>query len=132
MLVLQQNKQGRIEEKKSKFLGFSFSVSSEEQIKRELAQLKKDFKDARHIVWAYRFQESGVLREKYTDDKEPSGSAGSAILFLLQKREIIDCLVVVIRYFGGIKLGKGGLARAYTASAQQVLENNLQEISDGS
>jgi uncharacterized YigZ family protein len=132
MLVLQQNKQGKIEEKKSKFLGFSFSVSSEEQIKRELAQLKKDFKDARHIVWAYRFQESGVLREKYTDDKEPSGSAGSAILFLLQKREIIDCLVVVIRYFGGIKLGKGGLARAYTASAQQVLENNLQEISDGS
>ena len=132
MLVLQQNKQGKIEEKKSKFLGFSFSVSSEEQIKRELAQLKKDFKDARHIGWAYRFQESGVLREKYTDDKEPSGSAGSAILFLLQKREIIDCLVVVIRYFGGIKLGKGGLARAYTASAQQVLENNLQEISDGS
>ena len=131
MLVLQQNKQGKIEEKKSKFLGFSFSVFSEDQIKEKIAQLKKDFKDARHIVWASRFQDEGVLREKYTDDKEPSGSAGSAVLFLLQKREIIDCLVVVIRYFGGIKLGRGGLARAYVACIQQVLADNLQEIGNG-
>jgi uncharacterized YigZ family protein len=124
-LKLLSEKQSKVEVKKSKFLGFSFLVTNENEVKEKTAQLKKEYKDARHIVWAYRLKESGVLREKYTDDKEPSGSAGSAILFLLQKKEAMDCLVVVIRYFGGVKLGKGGLARAYTATAQQVLEDNL-------
>ena len=132
MFVLHQNKQDKLVEKKSKFLGFSFSVTSKIEIKEKLEQLKKEYKDARHVVWAYRFQENGVLREKYTDDKEPSGSAGSAILFLLQKKEAMNCLVDVIRYFGGIKLGKGGLARAYTKSANLVLENNLQKSENGS
>ena len=72
--------------KKSKFLGFCFVVSSEVQIKAQIAEIKAEYNDARHFVWAYRFQTDGVLKEKYTDDKEPSSSAGSAVLFLLQKK----------------------------------------------
>ncbi|MCB9802834.1 YigZ family protein [Candidatus Nomurabacteria bacterium] len=121
-------KQSKIEIKKSKFLGFCFVIKSEEEFKEKIAFLKKEYKDARHFVWAYRFQESGVLREKYTDDKEPSGSAGKPLLFLLQKKEAIDCAIVVVRYFGGVKLGVGGLMRAYTESAQAVLVDNLQKF----
>ncbi len=112
----------KVEVKKSKFLGFCFVVHSESEVKENIATLKKEYKDARHIVWAYRLQVAGVFKEKYTEDKEPAGSAGSAILFLLQKKEAMNCLVVVARYFGGVKLGVGGLARAYTESAKLALE----------
>ncbi len=112
----------KVEVKKSKFLGFCFVVHSELEVKEKIATLKKEYKDARHIAWAYRLQEAGVLKEKYTEDKEPAGSAGSAVLFLLQKKEAINCLLVIIRYFGGVKLGVGGLARAYTESAKLALE----------
>ena len=113
----------KFEVKKSKFLAFSFFVSSETEVKQYIAKIKTEHSDARHFVWAYRLEEEGVLKEKYTEDKEPSGTAGSAILFLLKKREVNNCLIVVVRYFGGIKLGVGGLARAYTASAKLALEN---------
>jgi uncharacterized YigZ family protein len=113
----------KIEVKKSKFLGFCFVLNSEEEVKEKIASLKKEYKDARHLVWAYRLNENGVSKERYTEDKEPAGSAGSAILFLLQKKEAVNCLLVVIRYFGGVKLGVGGLARAYTESAKLALEN---------
>lgn len=113
----------KLEVKKSKFLAFSFFVSREAEVKKCIANIKAEYSDARHFVWAYRLQEVGVLKEKYTEDKEPAGSAGSAILFLLKKKEVNNCLIVVVRYFGGVKLGVGGLARAYTASAKQALEN---------
>lgn len=113
----------KLEVKKSKFLAFSFFVSQETEVKKYISDIKAEYQDARHFVWAYRLQEDGVLKEKYTEDKEPAGSAGSAILFLLKKKEINNCLIVVVRYFGGIKLGIGGLARAYTESAKLALEN---------
>lgn len=113
----------KLEVKKSKFLGFCFVVQTETEVKEKIAELKKEYQDAKHIAWAYRLKQDGVLKEKYTDDKEPSGSAGSAILFLLQKKEELDYLVVVIRYFGGTKLGVGGLARAYTESAKLILKD---------
>lgn len=122
MPSLQSVPNSRIEIKKSKFLGFCFALNSEQEVKEKIETLKKEYKDARHVIWAYRVSENGVLKEKYTEDKEPSGSAGSAILFLLQKKEALDCLLVVVRYFGGTKLGVGGLARAYTESAKLALE----------
>src|SRR3989339_380136 len=107
---------------KAKFLAFSFFVSSEAEVKKYIAAIKAEYSDARHFVWAYRLTEVGISKEKYTEDKEPAGSAGSAILFLLKKKEVNNCLIVVVRYFGGVKLGVGGLARAYTASTNIVLE----------
>lgn len=112
----------KLEVKKSKFLAFSFFVSSEAEVKQYISDIKAEHSDARHFVWAYRLQEAEVLKEKYTEDKEPAGSAGSAILFLLKKKEVNNCLIVVVRYFGGVKLGVGGLARAYTESAKLALE----------
>lgn len=125
MSTLQSLPNSQIEVKKSKFLGFLFVVHSELEVKEKIAILKKEYKDARHFVWAYRLQEAGILKEKYTEDKEPAGSAGSAILFLLKKKEVNNCLIVVVRYFGGTKLGVGGLARAYTESAKQSLEKSI-------
>ncbi len=125
MPALQSLSNSKVEVKKSKFLGFCFVVNSEQEVKEKIEVLKKEYKDARHIVWAYRLSEDGVLKEKYTEDKEPAGSAGSAILFLLQKKEAINLLVLVVRYFGGIKLGVGGLSRAYTESAKLALEKSL-------
>lgn len=113
----------KLEVKKSKFLALSFFVSQEEEVKKYIADIKTKYSDARHFVWAYRLQENGIFKEKYTEDKEPVGSAGSAILFLLKKKEVNNCLIVVVRYFGGVKLGVGGLARAYTESAKLALEN---------
>lgn len=109
--------------KKSKFLGFCFYLKKFEEIKNVLADLQSQYDDARHIVYAYRFQEAGVLKEKFYNSKEPQGTAGPPLLSLLQKKEITNCLLVVVRYFGGVKLGPGGLVRAYTQAAKQALSD---------
>lgn len=118
--------EGFFEVRKSKFYSFAFLVSSEKEIKTNLAKLQKIYKDAKHIVYAYRLEEGGVLREKFQNDKEPTGSAGQPLLYLLQKKEIKNCLLVVIRYFGGTKLGVGGLMRAYTKAGQEALKDNIK------
>lgn len=123
-----ESKQSLLENKKSKFLGFCFYVMSEDDVKEKLVEFRKKYKDARHIVYAYRLLESGVLREKFDNDKEPSGSAGQPILYILQKKEIINCLIIVVRYFGGIKLGVGGLMRSYTKASQDLLVDNLCKL----
>lgn len=110
-----------IEIKKSKFLGFRFDVKTADQAKTFIEHLKKDHKKARHIAWAYII--SSPHQEKCSDDGEPSGTAGKPILNVLQKRGKNDCLVAVVRYFGGIKLGAGGLVRAYGKAANDALEN---------
>ncbi|MBT6691368.1 YigZ family protein [Candidatus Parcubacteria bacterium] len=127
MFNIKGEKQSQVEIKKSKFLGFVFCVDSIEAAKSHLDKLKKDYKDARHVVYAYRLEESGVLREKFDNNKEPGGSAGQPLLYLLQKKDIINCLIVVVRYFGGTKLGVGGLMRAYTKAGQGTLLDNLKE-----
>ncbi len=111
-----------VEIKKSKFFGFCFAVSSQEQVKNILAEIKDDYKDAKHIVYAYRLKEAGVIKEKFDNDKEPSSSAGQPLLYLLQKKELINKLLIVVRYFGGTKLGVGGLVRAYTQAGQEALD----------
>lgn len=118
------DQEGFFETKKSKFYSFVFLLNSETEIKAKLAELQKKYKDARHIVYAYRINDAGVLREKFQNDKEPTGSAGQPLLYLLQKKDLINCLLVVIRYFGGTKLGVGGLMRAYTAAGQDALKEN--------
>ncbi|MEZ0005756.1 putative YigZ family protein [Flavobacterium sp. 28YEA47A] len=108
-------------EKNSKFFGYAFPISSEEEAKEILEDLRKQHHSARH--WCYAFQ---IGTEKIyfsaNDDGEPSNSAGMPIYGQIQSFEITNVLVVVVRYFGGVKLGVGGLISAYRTAAQMALE----------
>ena len=111
-----------MEIKKSKFLGYKYDIASADEIEGILANLKKEHKKARHIAWGYII--SSPHLEKCSDDGEPSGTAGRPILNVLQKRGLSNCMVAVVRYFGGIKLGAGGLVRAYGKSASEALDGS--------
>lgn len=108
------------EEKKSKFYGELFYCDNEKDIKNALEELKKKHKKATHICYAYRL--SSPFSEKAVDDGEPSGTAGKPILNVLQKKNIQNVCVFIIRYFGGIKLGAGGLVRAYTKTTSMLFQ----------
>lgn len=116
-------KTGEIEIQKSRFLGFAKYIDNVEDATNFIKQIKQQYKDARHIVYGY--ITNGV--QKSTDDGEPSGTAGKPILEYLLHSNINNIVVVVVRYFGGIKLGTGGLCRAYVGAVKQTLENNLLE-----
>ena len=108
-------------EKGSKFFGYAFPVTSEDEIKGHIEDLKKQHHSARH--WCYAWQ-MGKSYEQYraNDDGEPTNSAGMPIYGQLQSFDVTNVLVVVVRYFGGTKLGVGGLIQAYKTSAQMALE----------
>lgn len=108
-----------LEVKKSKFYSFAFEVDTKQQCDEILADLQKQHKKATHVCYAYVLSNTA----KMSDDGEPSGTAGRPILNVLEKRKMQNIMVVVIRYFGGVKLGAGGLVRAYTKSASLALEN---------
>lgn len=110
----------QLEIKKSKFIGLYFPVKSQDEVVEILNNLKKEHKKATHICYAYRL--TNPFSEKAFDDGEPSGTAGKPILNVLQKQDKKDSLLVVIRYFGGIKLGAGGLVRAYSKTASETLK----------
>lgn len=107
-------------EKKSKFLGFLLSCQTENEIKDALEFLKQEHKKATHICWAGRLK--SPFYEKAVDDGEPSGAAGRPILNVLQKKEMQNVAIFVVRYFGGIKLGAGGLVRAYSKVAGELVK----------
>ena len=114
--------EGIYKDKGSKFLAFAYPVESESEIKDILFKIKKEYFDARHHCYAYR------LRHDYSiwranDDGEPSSSAGRPILGQILSQELSDILIVVVRYFGGIKLGVPGLIRAYKTSTADALAN---------
>jgi uncharacterized YigZ family protein len=113
--------ESRYEEKKSVFLGFANPVTTEEEAISFVASIKKQYPDARHHVYAYVLREDN--KSRYTDDGEPSGTAGMPVLDILRKQNLTDCVIVVVRYFGGTLLGTGGLVRAYTIAAKEAVEN---------
>ena len=102
-------------EKKSKFIGYCFPITKEEEALGILNELRQRHWDATHNVYAYILKDGNIMR--YSDDGEPQGTAGMPVLDVLRKSDITDVLVVVTRYFGGILLGGGGLVRAYSHSA---------------
>jgi len=106
------------EEKKSKFYSYIFEVNSAQEVNNILSTVRKEFKDARHVVYTY------VLENGYycSDDGEPSGTGGKTIFSLLEKQKVINTLVIVIRYFGGVLLGVGPLSRAYLKSVKLAEE----------
>ncbi len=113
--------ESRYEEKKSVFLGFAKPVTTEEDAIAFVAGIRKQYPDARHHVYAYVLREDN--KSRYTDDGEPSGTAGMPVLDILRKQNLTDCVIVVVRYFGGTLLGTGGLVRAYTIAAKDAIEN---------
>ncbi len=108
-----------IEIKKSKFIGLCYEISSEAEAKKIIEDLKKEHKKARHIPYAYKVNNTA----KKTDDKEPSNTAGLPIYNILERKNLNNHLVAVVRYFGGIKLGAGGLLRAYNEAASAATKD---------
>ena len=109
--------------KRSRFIGVATRVSSSTDAAEALATLKKEFPDATHHCWAYVLGNPKTsLEMRMNDDDEPPGTAGKPILNVVQHKNVGDILLVVVRYFGGTKLGAGGLVRAYSSTASGVME----------
>ncbi len=120
-LTLEAPATAALRERSSKFLSFAWPVQDEEQIRGHLEALRKEYYDATHHCYAWRLGPQGE-RFRANDDGEPSGTAGRPILGQMLSREVTDCLVVVVRYFGGTKLGVPGLIAAYKESAAAALD----------
>ena len=116
--TIKENASYEIVEKKSKFIGNVFYVESKEEAEKIIKEQKKKYHDARHNCWAYRVLDDNNVVEKSSDDGEPSGTAGAPMLNILSKENIVNTLVIVTRYFGGILLGTGGLVKAYSESTK--------------
>ena len=120
-------------ERSSKFLAYAYPVESEEEVKEIVEHLRKEYYDATHHCYAYRLGAQGEVF-RANDDGEPSGTAGKPILGQLLSAELTFCLVVVVRYFGGTKLGVSGLIQAYKEStaeviaASQVVERTVDRV----
>lgn len=110
-------------DKNSKFFGYAFPVLSEDDVKNHLSELKKMHHAARHWCYAYQLGTESIIY-RANDDGEPNNSAGMPIYGQIQSFEVTNILIVVVRYFGGVKLGVGGLINAYKTSAQLALENS--------
>ena len=113
--------EGYITEQRSKFHSFAYPVQNPDEVKEIIGELRKKYYDARHVCWAYML---GVERAQFrvNDDGEPSSTAGKPILGVINSNELTDVLIVVVRYFGGVKLGTSGLIVAYRSAAQDAVE----------
>ena len=121
----------RLLEKNSEFITFLQPVSDREQALHLLQHYRENYNDAAHVCWAYIIGNTRQPQtQAFSDDGEPSGTAGKPMLHVLTERELGNCLAVVVRYFGGIKLGAGGLVRAYSAAVSQAAQQaSLQTVS---
>ena len=117
VFTIKEEKTTLTENMKSKFYATAFPVKDVETFKKRLEEIRKDNPKARHVVYTYRIG----MNSKSCDDKEPKGTAGRPILELLNKKELVDVAIVVVRYYGGVQLGAGRLLRTYLNSAISVL-----------
>lgn len=121
--TVKTSSRGLYKERGSKFISIVFPVSTEEQAKAELETIRKDYHDAHHHCYAYRLGWDYSVH-RINDDGEPSGSAGKPIYGQIRSYELTNILIVVVRYFGGVKLGIRGLIDAYKGAAQDAINNN--------
>lgn len=119
--TIEEQGEGIYTEKRSKFLAFAIPVTTVEQVKEIVEAYQKKYYDARHVCYAYRLGERGD-QERANDNGEPSGTAGKPILGQIHSKELTNVLVIVVRYFGGVKLGTSGLIVAYRLAASEALE----------
>ncbi len=121
-----------IVEKKSRFIANIFYIENTNQAEEKIKEIKKKYFDARHNCYAYRVLEEKQITQKSSDDGEPAGTAGAPILNVLEKNNIINTVVIITRYFGGILLGTGGLVKAYSESTiKGINEAEIIEIEEG-
>ncbi len=122
-LTVARLSEGLYKEKMSKFISFAVPVSTIDEVKEALARYQKEYYDARHVCWAYML---GAARTEFraNDNGEPSGTAGKPILGQINSFGLTNVLIVVVRYFGGIKLGTSGLIEAYRAAAAEAIRAN--------
>jgi len=114
--------------KKSRFIGILIPCQSESEAIQQLNQLQQQYPDASHLVFAYRIKSLKGIITRFHDAGEPSGTAGKPVFQHLAGKDLINLLCVVVRYFGGVKLGAGGLTRAYGNTAKKVIEaSNISE-----
>ena len=118
--------EGTYSEKRSKFLAFSHHVETLDEVKEIVSEYRKKYYDARHVCYAYML---GVERTEFraNDDGEPSSTAGKPILGQINSNDLTDILIIVVRYYGGVNLGTGGLIVAYKAAAALAIEDSVQE-----
>lgn len=103
--------------KNSRFICLIYKVNNKEEINKYLEECSNKYKDYTHLTYAWRL----INKQKYSDDGEPGGTAGAPIMEVLLKNDIVNTLAIVIRYFGGIKLGAGGLIRAYSKACREAI-----------
>ena len=120
--TLSKTSEGIYKEKGSKFIAVAVPVVSEDEIKERLIEIRKKYHDARHHCYAWTLG-ADRLHQRSNDDGEPSNSAGKPILGQLDSYNLTQLLIVVVRYFGGVKLGVGGLIVAYRSAAKETIEN---------
>lgn len=120
--TLQETSQGLYKEKGSKFIAIAAPTGSLDEVRLQLEMLRKQYHDASHHCYAYRLGEE-PYEIRYNDDGEPSGTAGKPIFGQIQSFGLTNVLIVVVRYFGGVKLGTGGLIQAYKTAAKDAIEN---------
>ena len=121
--TIKEKVEAEIVEKKSKFIANLIYVKSQEEAEEHLKNIRKKYYDAKHHCYAYSIMTKDGIINKSSDDGEPSGTAGAPMLNIINKNELINVLVVVTRYFGGILLGTGGLVKAYSDSTLKAIEN---------
>ena len=123
-LTISEAVQAEIDEKKSKYIANLYPVENIEEAERLILEAKRKYHDARHNCMAYRIVKDNQIIEKSSDDGEPSGTAGSPMLNILQKHHLCNIVIIVTRYFGGVLLGTGGLIRAYSDSLLKAVEES--------
>ena len=121
--TIEQPSEGIYKEKGSKFLAFAYPVTTENEVKELLKELRKKYYDARHHVYAFRLG-ADLKTFRCSDDGEPSNSSGPPVLGQIQSHELTNILIVVVRFFGGTKLGVPGLIHAYRTAAANAIENS--------
>lgn len=119
--TIEGDSEGQYSQLRSKFIAFAIHIESEEEALREVARIRQKYYDARHVCWAYRLGAEGETTRS-NDDGEPSGTAGKPILGQLLSHNLTEVVVIVVRYFGGVKLGTPGLIESYRAAAHEALE----------
>ena len=124
-LTLENSTLHKITRKKSRFIALLSSIDSQEDVQRQLDDIRRTYHDATHHCYAFRLLLDGAIVEASSDDGEPSGSAGLPMMQQLSSRDLCNVLAVVVRYFGGTKLGVGGLVRAYSNAVSEILERAL-------
>ncbi len=122
--TIEHNNCEEIVEKKSRFIANLIYIENEEQAQNKIKEIKKKYYDARHNCYAYRVIQGENILQRSSDDGEPSGTAGAPMLNILEKNNIVNVLVIVTRYFGGILLGTGGLVKAYSEATLKSIQNN--------